>query len=212
MIPAAGTLELAQARPRKVPAGERRRAQRLADLLHHRWAVPILAELHRSRGSKFASLLTALGVSRESLSRTLTALVESGWVMRNPGYGHPLRPEYVLSRKGRRLAPLCAELEVTLRHSADSLTDLRRLEEAVLRKWSLPVLYVLAAGPLRFSALRAALPEITARALTLTLKEMEAVALVAREVTTHYPPATLYASGERRREICDAVQLMGRHI
>ncbi len=69
----------------------------LVALFHNRWSVPILAELHRQRGSRFVTLARTLGMSRESLRRTLAALIESGLVGRNPGYGHPLRPEYVLS-------------------------------------------------------------------------------------------------------------------
>jgi len=60
-------------------------------LFHHRWAAPILAELHRSKGSRFVTLSNRLGLGRESLRRTLSALIDAGLVMKNPGYGHPLR-------------------------------------------------------------------------------------------------------------------------
>src|SRR5262245_29802381 len=76
----------------------------LVALFHNRWSVPILAELHRQRGSRFVTLARTLGMSRESLRRTLAALIESGLVGRNPGYGHPLRPEYVLTTRGERVA------------------------------------------------------------------------------------------------------------
>src|SRR4029450_5423618 len=84
-------------------------------LFHNRWSVPILAELHRQRGSRFVTLARTLGLSRESLRRTLAALTESGLVGRNPGYGHPLRPEYVLTRAGERIATACGPLVETLR-------------------------------------------------------------------------------------------------
>lgn len=200
------------ARSRDTLAGERRRAERLAALMHHRWAVPVLAELHRSHGSKFASLLVALGISRESLTRALAALIRDGWVTRNPGYGHPLRPEYLLTRKGRRLASLCCDVEASLHHVAKSMAELRQLEDAVLRKWSLPVLFVLAGGTLRFSELRAMLPGTTARALALTLKELESAGLIVREVTNQYPPATLYALSTRREDFHDAICRLGRQI
>ena len=156
----------------------------LVALCHNRWSVPILAELHRQRGSRFVTLARTLGLSRESLRRTLAALIESGLVGRNPGYGHPLRPEYVLTRAGAPLASACLPLVETL-HS-------RALEEVGLKKWSLPTILALAGGPKRFSELREALEGVSPRALALALKDLEAAELLERRVTTDYPPATSY--------------------
>src|SRR4051812_3041544 len=77
----------------------------LARLAHHRWTLPVLAEIARSRGSRVAALTGTLGVSRESLRRTLAALQTEELVVRNPGYGHPLRPEYLLTARGEAVAP-----------------------------------------------------------------------------------------------------------
>jgi DNA-binding HxlR family transcriptional regulator len=65
----------------------------------------VLAEIERTRGSRFATLSGVLGVSGESLRRTLVALLDDGLVARNPGHGHPLRPEYVLTAAGAEVAP-----------------------------------------------------------------------------------------------------------
>jgi DNA-binding HxlR family transcriptional regulator len=46
----------------------------------------------------------------ESVRRALAGLVARRLVSRNPGYGHPLRPEYVLTPAGARVAPACALL------------------------------------------------------------------------------------------------------
>jgi DNA-binding HxlR family transcriptional regulator len=156
----------------------------LVALFHNRWSVPILAELHRQRGSRFVTLSQLLGLSRESLRRTLVALLDAGLVGRNPGYGHPLRPEYVLTSSGERIAAACRPLVERLRRSD--------LEEVGLKKWSMPVVYALAERPQRFSALREALEGISPRALTLALKDLEAAGLVDRRVTDDYPPATIY--------------------
>lgn len=158
-----------------------------ARLFHHRWAVPVLAELRRERGSRFVTLVNRLGVTRDSLRRTLNALVEDRLVERNPGYGHPLRPEYVLTPDGATVADVCDRL----------LSALDGLEDVALRKWSMPVVQALSGGPRRFSELRAALPSISARSLTLALKDLQAAALVERTVTDDYPPATLYRLTDR---------------
>jgi DNA-binding HxlR family transcriptional regulator len=153
-------------------------------LFHNRWSVPILAELHRQRGSRFVTLTRKLGLSRESLRRTLGALIEGGLVGRNPGYGHPLRPEYVLTRAGGPIAAGCRPLVETLRR--------RGLEEVALKKWSMPTVLALAEGPLRFSELREALQSVSPRALALSLKDLEAAGLIDRRVTDDYPPSTFY--------------------
>ncbi len=121
--------------------------QDLIALFHHRWSAPVLAELLHQKGSRFVTLGNTLGVGRESLKRTLDSLIALGLVGRNPGYGHPLRPEYVLTRRGHGVATRCAKLLAAL----DGTTEL------ALRKWSLPVLAALR-RPSRFSELQAALP------------------------------------------------------
>jgi DNA-binding HxlR family transcriptional regulator len=156
----------------------------LVALFHNRWSVPILAELHRQRGSRFVTLSRILGLSRESLRRTLAALIEGGLVGRNPGYGHPLRPEYVLTSAGERIAGACRPLVERLRRN--------ELEEVGYKKWSMPVVYALGGGARRFSELREALEGISPRALALALKDLEAAGLVDRRVTDDYPPATVY--------------------
>jgi DNA-binding HxlR family transcriptional regulator len=152
----------------------------LVALCHHRWSLPVLEEIGRTRGSRFATLTGRLGVTGESLRRTLAYLQDQGIVVRNPGYGHPLRPEYVLTAEGRRVAPRAHEL----------LAALAGREDVGLKKWSLPVLAELT-EPRRFSELRAALPA-TARALAIALRDLEDAGLVLRTVTDDRPPQTRY--------------------
>lgn len=169
------------------------KVNRLVALCHYRWTVPVLAELRRSRGSRSVTLEKRLRVSRDSLRRTLEALMNGGWVMRNPGHGHPLRPEYVLTPTGAELAPWCVRL----------MTVLAALgaEQTALRKWSMPVALALRSGRTRFSEVRAFVPGLTARALTLTLKSLQREGLVERLISDSYPPATYYRLTPRARKL-----------
>jgi DNA-binding HxlR family transcriptional regulator len=149
----------------------------LVRLSHHRWAIPVIVELHRAGGSKFVTLHHRLGVSKDSLSRTLGALIEMSYVIRNPGYGHPMRPEYILTPEGAAIAPSLARLTETLGQAA--------IEPQGLRKWSLPVLAVLRGGPHRFGQLRDALAGVTARALSQALSDLTVLGLIHRQGETY---------------------------
>ena len=168
----------------------------LVALCHHRWTLPVLAEIGRTRGSRFATLTGRLGVTPESLRRTLAYLQDGGFVGRNLGYGHPLRPEYLLTPAGAELAPRARRL----------LTALGGREDVGLRKWSLPVLAELG-EPRRFSELRTALP-VTARALALALKDLEEAGLVDRWVTGEYPPRVRYTLTADARPIAAAARAL----
>jgi DNA-binding HxlR family transcriptional regulator len=144
----------------------------LADLFHRRWGIPVLAALHNQQGAKFATLVHATAASPTSIRQTLDHLIAHAWVIPNPGYGHPLRPEYILTPAGERLGPAAAELDRVLLD-----LDLRTV---ALRKWSMPTLASMAAAPRRFGELARAMPGITDRALSLTLSNLVAVPLAAR--------------------------------
>lgn len=160
-------------------------------LSHRRWALPIVAQLAATGGSRFVPLASQLGLSRDALRQTLDALIEAGLVMRNPGYGHPTRPEYILTDKGRRVAPSCARI----------LREVRRggTEDVVLKKWSMPILLALGRES-RYGELRRAVGA-TPRALTLALKELMARGLVERRVQEGFPPATSYVLTQKTRTL-----------
>ena len=156
----------------------------LAALFHRRWSLPVLAALHDWKGSKFITLVNRLGASRDSMQRTLLALMRERLVMRNPGTGHPMRPEYILTPRGKAIAPAASRFMQYVRD--------QRLDPVFQLKWSVPVIFSLSFGPRRFSELQSALSTITARALTLALKDLASAALVERLVINGYPPTTMY--------------------
>lgn len=157
-----------------------------------RWLLPIMAHVGAADGSRFAAMLARLGLSRSVLAASLTQLIEAGWLARNPGHGHPLRPEYVLTRAGRAIAATAAQI-ATAREALGLAPD-------ELSRWALPAAARMAQGPARFSELRAALAPVTPRALSLALKQMEAAGLVDRRLAGTYPPTATYAlTGKGRR-------------
>lgn len=168
-------------------------ARRLATLFHRRWTVPILAQLHRERGSRFVSLAYRLGASEGALRATLDELVADGLVAPNPGYGHPLRPEYVLTESAAELAPICGRL--------DTLIDTLHVREVGLRKWSMPVLFVVGRGPTRFTHVTGSLAVATDRAVAIALKNLSGAGLIDRTVSTGFPPASTYAASRAGRRL-----------
>jgi DNA-binding HxlR family transcriptional regulator len=144
----------------------------LIELCHHRWALPILAELHHlGGGSKFVTLVNRLNISKDALSRTLQALLEMELIERNLVYAHPLRPEYLLCGASKPIAQAASVL-------------LERLpSDVLLKKWALPTLEALLTEK-KFSALLKHLKPITNRALALTLTDLELYGLLERNSMT----------------------------
>ncbi len=172
--------------------------ERLISLTHHSWSLPLLAELQRSAGAKFVTLVNRLQISPDALSRTLSAHIEAGWLKRNPGYGHPLRPEYILTQDSQELGPLCQTLLEKIRAL--------RIEKTALRKWSLPLLFAIGEKECRFLDLKEGLLEITPRALTQALKELQTTGLLERIVHETYPPRFSYKLSPPARELSKLLQ------
>lgn len=163
-----------------------------------RWLVPLLAHLGEHGGSRFAMMLNQVGLSRSALTASLAALIEAGWVTRNPGHGHPLRPEYILTVEGAPVAAWCVRMMAQRRQLGLGAGDLPR--------WSLPVVARLDHGSARFSMLREPLAPITPRALSLTLKQLLASDLVGRELEDRFPPVAIYGLTGRGRDLASALR------
>ena len=69
----------------------------------------------------------------------------------------------------------------------------RNLLDKVGDRWSMLVLAALASGAKRFSALARALPDISKRMLTQTLRTLETDGLVHRDVQPTVPPQVTYS-------------------
>ena len=163
----------------------------MLELFRFRWNVLILAELFERQGAKFVTLVMKLGVSRSVLNSTLRYLIGLGLVIPNPGYGHPMRPEYVLTESGGVAAVFCRELLCSVRD---------RNEGYLLQsKWALPLLFILSGREARFTELRMRLAPISPRALSVELKRLTETGLVDRCVLGEFPPVAIYALNPRGR-------------
>jgi len=147
------------------------------------WSIPILSSLHVGVAGRQAALLTATGASRTAFAQSMDHLIEIGLLERNPGHGHPLRPEFRLTQLGKEAAVIADKIQRV------STEDDQRL----LRKsWTLPVLTSLHT-PCHFSDIRRTLHTITDRALSQSLKSMEVKDWVHRSVDeTARPPRSIY--------------------
>ena len=167
-------------------------------LFHHRWNVPLLVALHDAGGGARAIvLMNMLGVSRNPLRVALVALQEIDMVEANPGYGHPLRPEFLLTRRGRAVAP----------HGKRYLGVVADSELAAL-KWTAPLLSALAHCE-RFNELSNQLG-VAPRPLAATLKALVVAELIERRVDDGHPPRSSYYLTERGREAATALDDLAR--
>jgi len=175
------------------------RLEKLVGLFHLKWTVPLLASLEANPvHGRVAVLALRLDVGRSTIHRTLRVLVDQGLVAPNPGYGHPLRPEYVLAPLGAELAPWCARFELALA---------RRPAVVALahQKWSMPLLVLVASGHRRFAELEAALGEVSPRALTQALRGLTAAGLLERSVTVESPVRVAYRVTRSGRGLAQVV-------
>jgi DNA-binding HxlR family transcriptional regulator len=170
----------------------------LRRLVSGRWLVPLLALVGAEEGARFAVMLARLGLSRSALAASLTHLQEAGWLRRNPGHGHPLRPEYILTAAGAPVAAFCIRV----------MDERRKLGLAPdqMPRWSLPLIARLDADRTRFSTLRTALRPVTPRALSLTLKQMLSVDLIDRALEDDFPPTAIYGLTGRGARLAAAMR------
>ncbi|MCA9753418.1 MAG: winged helix-turn-helix transcriptional regulator, partial [Gemmatimonadetes bacterium] len=143
--------------------------ERLIALFERKYGSRVLAELLRQKGARVAPLAHQLEASRVAIRATLADLAARGWVEPNPGHGHPLRPEWILTAAGRPIARQCAAL--------DELLDDHGWRSLAASKWPLPVLHTIGRRGARFSEITTRLPRLTDRALSLSLQDLAAADL-----------------------------------
>lgn len=165
----------------------------IINLFHFRWTIPIIAEIQRHKGVKYIFLHKRLKINKGVLSNTLQKLIEKNYIKKNPGYGHPLRPEYIMHENGIQTAMWCLEFY-------DKLLE-TNLSHLLKSKWNFPVILSFKNKKLRFSEIKVNLTGITSKALTIALKYLEQKSIIKREITADYPPTTYYHLTEKLKGI-----------
>lgn len=157
----------------------------LVNITSRAWSMPILACMHDGVPGRQAALLTATGASRTAFAQSMAHLVEIGMLERNPGHGHPLRPEFRLTPLGVVAAEMAHQIQLVTR---DENQDLLR------RSWTLPVLTSLR-KPSRFNGIKRQLTTITDRALSQCLVSMQDREWIERNVDADCrPPMPVYSA------------------
>ena len=170
----------------------------LISLVHHRWNIPIVAELHRHSGAKFVTMIKHLDVSRASLSASLADLVDRGLVCKNKGYGHPMRPEYLLTRDGKSIGEQCLELTRIVRQGEQA--------DLAFRKWTLPLVAAIGNETRRFNEVRSLLVGATPRAIAIGLKSLSEQGWASRSLIDEYPPTAGYRLMHKGQRVLGCVE------
>ena len=85
----------------------------------------------------------------------------------------------------------------------------RNILAHICGKWSLLVIYVMhQSGNIRFNTLNRAIPDISQKVLTSTLRSLEADGFVTRQVYAEVPPRVVYSLTDRARSFIPVVENM----
>ncbi len=83
---------------------------------------------------------------------------------------------------------------------SEKTCSLREVLDIIGGKWSMPIIYILSKGKMRFKELERSVEGINTRMLVKELKNMEANGIITREVFATVPPTveyTLTVKGEK---------------
>ncbi|WP_306319135.1 MULTISPECIES: helix-turn-helix domain-containing protein [unclassified Streptomyces] len=87
----------------------------------------------------------------------------------------------------------------------EQVASIRQILDRVGDKWSLLVIAVVEAGPLRYTDLQRQIPGISQRMLTLTLRQLQQDGLISRTAYAEVPPRVEYELTPMGRGLRDIV-------
>lgn len=101
--------------------------------------------------------------------------------------------------------------ETTLRIDDEECRRLGGVLEVVGRRWASAILLAVGRGAHRFSQIQAGVDGLSARMLTVRLRELEDAGLVQRVVAPTTPVSVRYGLTEQGRDLLSALQPIGRY-
>lgn len=171
----------------------------LVNLSSRAWSVDILAELATGTPGRQAALLSATGAGRTAFAASLTNLLELGMIERNPGHGHPLRPEFRLTPKGKKAAAIASKVKGLVGDPSESAL--------IRRTWTVPILAV-TSRPRYFGEIRHDLRDVSDRSLSVSLRQLEARSWIQRKVdVSGRPPRPTYEAADLGADLSNAIGL-----
>ncbi|MEY1556166.1 winged helix-turn-helix transcriptional regulator [Yoonia sp. R2331] len=171
----------------------------LVKLTARAWSLDILAAMSDGTPGRQAQLLTTTGASRNAFAQSMAHLVSLGLVERNPGHGHPLRPEFRLTPAGQAAGQAASRVKSLLPDPTDA--------RLIRRVWSLPILAV-SKTPRHFASLRQHLHPITDRALSQSLHHLQARDWIVRDIDPDQTPLRpLYCASSTGRAMAEALEI-----
>lgn len=155
---------------------------KLVNLCSRTWSLTALSLMANGVSPRVSPLAAAANCGRTAMGVSVEHLVQLGLLERNPGHGHPLRPEFRLTSDGEYIADWAAGLTGLMKSDFD---------KALLRtKWSLPLVNCLPEEK-RYGDLRRELMPVTDRALSNCLKQLAENDWVKRKVDSVLSPPTV---------------------
>jgi len=77
--------------------------------------------------------------------------------------------------------------------------------DRLAHKWTVLIVWALKPGPLRFTALKAAVPGITSQVLTRSLRDLQGDGIITRQHFLEVPPRVEYDLTDLGRTMCAPV-------
>lgn len=170
----------------------------LVNISSKAWALKILALMDSGVPGRQAPLLAAAAASRPAFAASLKHLVELELLEKNPGHGHPLRPELRLTPQGALAAAIAGRI-INAVPGDEALNILKR-------SWSVPILAT-TETPQRYSTIKSNLGKITDRALSQSLYFLEKREWLIRELNvSERTPFPTYQAIYKGAEISRIIQ------
>lgn len=164
-------------------------------LFRYKWIIPTLAEMHPGGGAKFITIINRFGMSRSMLTSTLAHLMDFGFVEKNSRYGHPMRPEYVLTAAGAKVSPFCYEFMSLLRK--------KNMPHLLQNRWACPIIFHTGNKECRFNEYKRILRPITSKALSESLDFLLKKGSIKKDIIIATPPAPIYTLPKNMIKLCD---------